>query len=302
MDRAASACADELHRFCLSSAPPATHRSGAGEKTRPPRRHLQSRPSLTSAAPLSPACSHHQSHPADVRTAGRDYGINQTKCQGSARQPPGLGWRRQPREVPVKLTVPPDGSATKAVTVPDSAAPQLPGRGLGTQWRTEPTSWARWLRTSRRYEAGRPRSTGYKISTLNALSSERGLVPTPLRATASRVRHRSGRPREVGCSVRRCIVDRSMSHMSGCPPIRPLHATPPGRPDRCMRDRLRALPGLRAVVAPRSHADPRGDLSRGDPGRHPIDHLRSRLDAHRSAARAIYLPAEATADPRLRLR
>lgn len=48
----------------------------------------------------------------------------------SERQPSDRKWRRQPRKVPVTLRVPPDGPATKAVTVPESAAPQLPGGGL----------------------------------------------------------------------------------------------------------------------------------------------------------------------------
>ena len=48
----------------------------------------------------------------------------------SEKQPAGHLWRRQPREVPIRLTVPPDGPASKAVTVPGSAAPQLPGGGL----------------------------------------------------------------------------------------------------------------------------------------------------------------------------
>jgi hypothetical protein len=48
----------------------------------------------------------------------------------SARQQPGLLWRRQPRLVQMALAVPPDGPATSAVVVPESAAPQLPGGGL----------------------------------------------------------------------------------------------------------------------------------------------------------------------------
>ena len=48
----------------------------------------------------------------------------------AAKQPPDLHWRRLPRSGPVRLTVPPDGPASGALPVPDSAAPQLPGGGL----------------------------------------------------------------------------------------------------------------------------------------------------------------------------
>jgi hypothetical protein len=46
------------------------------------------------------------------------------------RPPPDRQWRRQPREVALTLEVPGDGRARDAVTVPDSAAPLLPGGGL----------------------------------------------------------------------------------------------------------------------------------------------------------------------------
>ncbi len=48
----------------------------------------------------------------------------------SGQKPPPVQWRRAPREVLVRLAIPPDGRAAAFTTVPDSAAPQLPGGGL----------------------------------------------------------------------------------------------------------------------------------------------------------------------------
>ncbi|TPG55985.1 hypothetical protein EAH89_13705 [Roseomonas nepalensis] len=54
----------------------------------------------------------------------------QVLTEETAQRPPEVQWHRLPREVPVRLAVPPDGRASASVTVPDSAAPQLPGGGL----------------------------------------------------------------------------------------------------------------------------------------------------------------------------
>ena len=48
----------------------------------------------------------------------------------TAQRPPEVQWHRLPREVSVRLPVPPDGKAALSMIVPDSAAPQLPGGGL----------------------------------------------------------------------------------------------------------------------------------------------------------------------------
>jgi hypothetical protein len=84
VDRAASACAHELHRLCLPSAPAAPCRS-AGKKRTSPRQLLRSRRFLKSAALSSLDCSLRHNGQADVRIAGNDCRANQMKCQSSAR-------------------------------------------------------------------------------------------------------------------------------------------------------------------------------------------------------------------------
>ncbi len=54
----------------------------------------------------------------------------QVLTEETAQRPPEVQWHRLPREVAVRLAVPPDGHAAASMIVPDSAAPQLPGGGL----------------------------------------------------------------------------------------------------------------------------------------------------------------------------
>lgn len=54
----------------------------------------------------------------------------QVLTEETAQRPPEVQWRRLPRTVFIRLAVPEDGRAATAASVPDSAAPQLPGGGL----------------------------------------------------------------------------------------------------------------------------------------------------------------------------
>src|SRR5215210_6591928 len=83
LDRSASACADDLHCFCLS-ATPAPEGCGAGGKRWTPTGRRRSPRCLRSAAPSSPGCSLRLRFLIVARTAIDDFPATLRKCQGSA--------------------------------------------------------------------------------------------------------------------------------------------------------------------------------------------------------------------------
>jgi len=83
----------------------------------------------------------------------------------AAKQPFDLHWRRQPRAVRVRLTVPPDGPAAGAVPVPGSAAPQLPGGGLAL------------VRHARSYDVRQPDGTVERVRALTVVLVNRRRQP-----------------------------------------------------------------------------------------------------------------------------
>src|SRR3954465_5937641 len=83
LDRPASACADDLHRFCLS-ATPAPEGCGVGEKRWCPTGRRRSHRCPSSAAPSSPSCSLRLRFLIVARTAIGGSLSTLPKCQGSS--------------------------------------------------------------------------------------------------------------------------------------------------------------------------------------------------------------------------